>query len=146
MNRKSFTMLEVIIVVILMGVIAAFAIPSYNKAIEKQRYRNAKLNLSTIYTASRIFKAKNQDYPLMDLNTLTAINNYFALSISDPNFVYSWSSQSEGGDYFYAWANKPDGSYYVIITDKTSVDYQDGVACCGSSWPCPDGTTVGDCN
>ena len=35
MSKKSFTIIEIVIVIVLVGIIAAFAIPNYSKAINK---------------------------------------------------------------------------------------------------------------
>ena len=54
MLPKGFTLIELIIVVILLGIIAGFSLPIYTKAINKTYQRDASANLSLIYAAQRI--------------------------------------------------------------------------------------------
>jgi prepilin-type N-terminal cleavage/methylation domain-containing protein len=60
--KKSFTLMEIIIVVIILGVIASFAIPSYFKSMECS-YRDDAINqLKAIYGAEQIYYARTGTY------------------------------------------------------------------------------------
>ncbi len=47
-KKKGFTLIEVLVVVLIIGILAAIAFPSYTKAVEKSRTREAVQVLSTI--------------------------------------------------------------------------------------------------
>lgn len=115
-HRKgmAFTILELILVVIVIGIIAAFAIPSMDKALEKSRYRRMRLNLLTIHSALEIYKARNGTYPPTSALTLAQLNSLLNLSItngdigictydplggSPPFTAYSVVAQSHLGGY-----------------------------------------------
>ena len=51
MNRKGFTLIELMIVVAIIGILAAIAIPNFLKFQAKAKQSEAKNNLSAIYTA-----------------------------------------------------------------------------------------------
>ena len=61
-NKRAFTIMEIVIVVILIGIIAAFALPNYNKSIRKSHERDAVLQLQALHAANLIFRARNGDY------------------------------------------------------------------------------------
>jgi type IV pilus assembly protein PilA len=50
-NRKGFTLIELMIVVAIIGILAAIAIPNYLHFVSKSRRTEAKSNLEAIYKA-----------------------------------------------------------------------------------------------
>lgn len=62
MSNKSFTLMELLIVVIIIGVIAGFAIPGYKKTMARQQVKRLILTATLIGGAQEIYKAKNGRY------------------------------------------------------------------------------------
>ena len=52
---KGFSLMEVMIVVVIIGILAALAYPNLQNYLMCARQTEAKTNLSTIYTAQRIY-------------------------------------------------------------------------------------------
>ena len=50
-NKKGFTLIEILIVVIIMGVLASIGIPQFAKALEKSKAADAREGLNHIYRA-----------------------------------------------------------------------------------------------
>jgi len=61
-KEQSFTLMELIIVVVIIGIIAGFAIPGYQKAMAKQKARRLILTARLIDGAQEIYKARNGRY------------------------------------------------------------------------------------
>jgi type IV pilus assembly protein PilE len=62
-NQKGFTLIELMIVVVIIGILAAMAIPRWWKASERSRQSEARLVLKQIYTNQRAhFQAEDQYY------------------------------------------------------------------------------------
>ncbi len=59
---KGFTLMELMIVVVIMGIIAAFSIPNYSKAVERSYERDGMVNLMAIYTSQKIYYNNNNTY------------------------------------------------------------------------------------
>ena len=51
MNRKGFTLLELVVVVIILGILATLGFTQYTKMVEKGRTAEAKMILGQIRTA-----------------------------------------------------------------------------------------------
>jgi general secretion pathway protein G len=75
MKRKGLTLIELLIVVIILGALAAIAIPrmSANSATAKQRA--CQTNIATMNTQVELYNANNGSWPT--LAALTADANYF---------------------------------------------------------------------
>ena len=79
---KGFTLMELMICVVMIGIIASFAIPNYQKAVIKGRARNGVLNLKTIHGANEIFKAKYGGYSSDVGLDLAGINSRFSINFN----------------------------------------------------------------
>ena len=61
-GRRAVTLMELMITVIAIGVIAALAIPSYRRTVERARYNEAVTNLNIISMGEKIFKIDSGGY------------------------------------------------------------------------------------
>lgn len=62
--RRGFTLLEIIVVLIIIGIIATLGLTQYTRVIEKGRTAEAKSNLGTIRTMVTAYYQENGSYPL----------------------------------------------------------------------------------
>jgi type IV pilus assembly protein PilA len=62
MNRKGFTLVEVLIVVIIIGILAAIGIPQFAASIEKAKGGEARAGLGHIQTAEKVYFAEYEAY------------------------------------------------------------------------------------
>merc|ERR1711969_435542 len=60
--RRVFSLLEVLIVVVIIGILATLAYPSLGGYLQRSKQTEAKVGLSTVYTAKKIYFAINQTY------------------------------------------------------------------------------------
>ena len=61
-RSKGFTLIELMIVVAIIAILAAIAIPQYKKFQQKARAAEAKTNLGAIATCEETYKAENDKY------------------------------------------------------------------------------------
>lgn len=94
-NRYGFTFIELMVVVVLVGIITAFALPSFKNAKEHAEYLKLRNNLVLIHGALQIYKARNGDYP-STAGDLTQINTMLGLHIVDDDNSYTYFPPSSG--------------------------------------------------
>ncbi len=86
MNRKGFSLIELLIVVAIIAVLAGVAVPYYNDYIIDSRTSVLQNNLATIRKAINQFRADNQRGPILRQvkNNSTDITNLEADGTYDP--------------------------------------------------------------
>jgi type IV pilus assembly protein PilA len=65
-GKKGFTLIELMIVVAIIGILAAIAIPNFLKFQAKSKQSEAKTNLKGVYTAETAYFGENNTYGTFD--------------------------------------------------------------------------------
>ena len=90
MQVKSFSLIELLITIIVIGVALTFAIPSYNNSIERNKAKSAKINLMSIYNAQKRQRLDTGSYYVCDPNcTDKKIKNNLDVDLTDVHFDYN---------------------------------------------------------
>ena len=101
-NLSGFTLVELIIVVIVIGILAAVGMPQYTKAIEKARGAEMSAGLNNIQQGEKIYFANNEKYleagaaGTADTNGLTS-GNQKDLDINLPQTGWNFQVTITGG-------------------------------------------------
>ena len=105
-TRKGFTLLELLVVVVIIGILAAVALPQYRKAVEKSRMVEAITAVEAIAKANEIYKLVNGTYT----------NNINNLDINFSGKPVSWGGDIPAiqGKYFILSAGSGDGAIAAI--------------------------------
>ncbi|GDX98828.1 hypothetical protein LBMAG48_12320 [Phycisphaerae bacterium] len=61
--RKAFTLVEILIVVVILGILAAIVVPQFTSATQDSQAGNIKSQLGTLQRQIELFQAKNNQYP-----------------------------------------------------------------------------------
>ena len=116
MHKRGFTLIEVLIVVMIVGVLAAIGIPQFSASLEKAKGTDAKTGLAQIYrseieyAANRIGNYTNSLTELMNVSEITLMDRYWSFSITTPTSIT-----------FTATATRSSGSHNgeTVTIDET---------------------------
>jgi prepilin-type N-terminal cleavage/methylation domain-containing protein len=104
-NQKGFTLIELMIVVVIIGILAALAIPRFMQATTKSKQSEAKQILKQIYTMERTYRQETGLYLAGGPADSAAGNALSALGVTImPTALYSYTVTATGGTSFLATA------------------------------------------
>lgn len=116
--KKAFTLLELIVVIVIIGIIASFAIPNYQNSIERAHERDAILNLTALHSSNQVYRSQTGSYwPSSNNQDVVAINSNLGLNILENGMTYECDGN---GTTFTCTAvrNAPANSFTVTVTQQ----------------------------
>ena len=134
-NQKGFTLTEIIVLIIILGIIAGFTIPNYRKSVEAEFERTARFQLENIYKAEQIYRAKAKDYWPDDPSAvgtdqdITAINDALFLNITEEGMTYI--CHRDASDHIKCTATRDGTTFQLGIC----VDIDDTICCDAGTCP-----------
>ena len=116
--------MEVMIVVVIIGILAALAYPNLEKYLKRARQTEAKTNLSAIYTAQKIYFTLHQSYAedINELDLSLAQGDPYTFTIQEAS-TSTFKAQAEGNiddDVLETWTIDQDKNLLNTIDDVTA--------------------------
>jgi prepilin-type N-terminal cleavage/methylation domain-containing protein len=141
MRRRSFTLLELMIVIIIIGILATLGLINYQLVVEKTHDDKAKSELKLIRAAERIYRMEQGAY--IPCGNTAAVNTNLKLAISNPPTGATWSYTVAGSPTaFQARAlrvNAPGRVRTWCISQDPDAEPCCSGATCSTSPGCPAG-------
>ncbi len=103
-KKKNFTLIELLITVIIVGILATFAIPSYRNVIERAKAKTCQTNLQTLLGAVKVY--------VLEEDRLPATLGY----LQDKHLERSWAKILQRED---AWKIKL--AYFIVSLDQRNI-------------------------
>ncbi len=116
-SRKGFTLIELMVVIFIVGILAAVAIPIMRGRIDSAKWSEGKAGAGSIRTAARAFCAeKGPNWP---------VANYVATTLADLGFAYGDLNgkyfSNDGTNYgAYGFAFTAYDTYLITVTAASS--------------------------
>lgn len=140
MNRRGFTLTEVMMTVVIVGVLATLAIPSLTRPVGAGYWRSARDILITTRVAQKVhFHLNNNTYiaPIGSSTTVVDNDKWSAIYMENPNgglpIIFEVSAVGAG---YKAWARRQGTSLCLSVTDTNKDPQPDATAGpgCTKAW------------
>ena len=119
----GFSLMEVMIVVVIIGILAALAYPNLEKYLKRARQTEAKTNLSAIYTAQKIYFTLHQSYAEdineLDLSLAQGLYTY-TMEASTSTFKAQAKGNIDDDDALDIWTIDQDKDLRYTTDDVTA--------------------------
>lgn len=125
---KAFTLVEILIVVVILGILAAIVIPQFTNASEEAQSGNVRTQLQTTRSQIELFRVRNngvspiiagaQDASFSDL--LCGVNNTFGLADSNSVQIAAGNGQTQE-PYMRTAPVNPRNGLNSVVDDATPV-------------------------
>lgn len=126
--KKGFTLVEIMIVVALIGILVAIAIPNVLDVTDKGNIARAKSELAALQAALESYYLGAGSYPASLTDLTSAVPNIIGTQLPTDPFVpgadYGYSL-SPGVVYYVAWSAGTGGSATASVTDSGQVSESD---------------------
>ena len=119
----GFSLMEVMIVVVIIGILAALAYPNLEKYLKRARQSEAKTNLSAIYTSQKIYFTLHQSYAedikKLDLSFAQGLYK-FTMEASTSTFKAQAEGNIDDDAALDTWTIDQDKNLFNTIDDVTA--------------------------
>ena len=128
---KSYTLVELMIVVVIISVIAGIAVPAYNNTLENSTARTARMTLKLVYYNEKMYRSNIGGYLAIDEGTgSTETARWNDMRLDNPNIVnansgYQFSVIANGSSFTGKARRTKDGRIYEI-TPEGAISNPDG--------------------
>jgi general secretion pathway protein G len=128
-RRTGFTLVEILIVVVILGILAAIVVPQFTNAANDARAGNLQTQISTISNQIELFRARTGAYPtLAELNqvpTDATLGTSFGAMI-DADYLKASPTNPVNGEQDVAAAAAADvGWTWIVATGVFGASYFD---------------------
>jgi type II secretion system protein G len=95
-NQKGFTLMELMIVIVIIGVLAAIGVPAYTGYVNKAKSATCDSNKRSLASAVGLYYAENSAYPSETSQLSTLMPNYADMTCAETGAALSIISNDTG--------------------------------------------------
>ena len=125
MNKKAFTLIELLIVVALIGILSSIGVITFQGQIKASKQKKAEINLNSINLALQEYKSNNGSYYYVNscssTSNKTINDNLFDgvknLAEKSEDMVFQYCITKRNEDGFTIKATNPDTNCEITLKD-----------------------------
>lgn len=116
-NLRGFTLIEIMVVVVIIGLLAAVVVPQFLGRVDDAQKAKAKQDIQGIETALTMFKLDNFSYPSTEMGLRALVEKPTDSSIRnwrEGGYLKRLNKDPWGNDYQYARPGTHGGDYELF--------------------------------
>ncbi len=128
-RESGFTLTEILIAIVVLGVLAGLALPNYFRTVEQARSNEAVANLNIIRMGERIYRLNNGRYwpnPDGTDNTLATINSTLNIELNTTYYNTLSVTSTSTGAAFTATASRGNTGAKQFTIDQNGAITESG--------------------
>ena len=112
MKRKGFTLVEILIVVIILGILAAIVIPQFTEASDDARESSLRSDLQTVRSQLELYRVQHNSYP----DGATSAD--WIAQLTETTDVDGDTTGSDFGPYLQKFPQNPFNNQSAVVIDS----------------------------
>lgn len=127
-GKKGFTLVELLIVVIIIGILTTVAVPRYTSTIERAKIGKAKSALGILMSAEKIYKGFRGSFVgFVNSDLISKLGPYIDMeAIANVDDDWNYSGEVSGGGIVTVIAKRTGGTYNGQTITMDSLGQTDG--------------------
>ena len=123
--RRGFTLIEILIVVVILGILAAVVVPQFTNASEDANDAAVRSQLQTLRGQIELYRAQQSNDPALLTTGWTDLidNDYIMGAPSNPLASSATIAATAAANVGWVWRDKGNGTFALYACDSAGAEF-----------------------